>query len=85
MQKEFSVQNPLGIHSRPAGALMKKAKLFPCDITVTKGDKTVNGKSIVGLLSLEMRYGDKVTVNTSGEQEEEALNELGQMLESVLE
>ncbi|SEG17376.1 HPr family phosphocarrier protein [Paenibacillus sp. UNC499MF] len=85
MEKEFSVQNPLGIHSRPAGALMKKAKAFTCDITITKGDKSVNAKSIVGLLSLEMRYGDKVTVKASGEQEEEAVNELGTMLESVLE
>ncbi|MGX4584616.1 HPr family phosphocarrier protein [Paenibacillus chitinolyticus] len=85
MEKEFSVQNPLGIHSRPAGALMKKAKTFTCDITIAKGDKSVNAKSIVGLLSLEMRYGDKVTVKASGEQEEEAVNELGTMLESVLE
>jgi phosphocarrier protein HPr len=85
MQKDFIVQNPLGIHSRPAGDLMKKAKSFPCEVSIIKGTKKVNAKSIVGVLALEMRYGDKVTLATIGEQEEIALNEIGKLLESVLE
>ncbi|MFE5324010.1 HPr family phosphocarrier protein [Paenibacillus sp. NPDC056579] len=85
MQKEFTIANPLGIHSRPAGDVMKKAKSFPCEISIIKNDKRVNAKSIVGVLALEMRCGDKVTVETKGEREQEALDELGAMLESVLE
>jgi phosphocarrier protein HPr len=85
MQKEFAIQNPLGIHSRPAGQVMKKAKSFPCEVSLIKGVKQVNAKSIVGVLALEMRYGDKVTLITAGEQEEQALNEIGFLLESVLE
>lgn len=85
MQKEFTIANPLGIHSRPAGDVMKKAKSFPCEISIIKNTKRVNAKSIVGVLALEMRCGDKVTVETNGEREQEALDELGAMLESVLE
>jgi phosphocarrier protein HPr len=85
MQKEFTIHNPLGIHSRPAGQVMKKAKSFPCEVSMIKGVKKVNAKSIVGVLALEMRYGDQITVITSGEQEEEALKEVGAMLESILE
>ncbi|NRF95845.1 HPr family phosphocarrier protein [Paenibacillus frigoriresistens] len=85
MQKEFTIANPLGIHSRPAGDLMKKAKTFPCEVSLIKNDKRVNGKSIVGVLALEMRCGDKVTLVTNGEREQEAMNEIGFMLESILE
>ncbi|MBE1444496.1 HPr family phosphocarrier protein [Paenibacillus sp. OAS669] len=85
MQKEFTIANPLGIHSRPAGDVMKKAKSFPCDVFITKAEKRVNAKSIVGVLALEMRCGDKVIVETKGEQEQEALDAIGAMLESILE
>ncbi|GAA4832575.1 HPr family phosphocarrier protein [Paenibacillus vulneris] len=85
MQKEFTIANPLGIHSRPAGDVMKKAKSFPCDVFITKAEKRVNAKSIVGVLALEMRCGDKVIVETKGEQEQEALDAVGAMLESILE
>jgi phosphocarrier protein HPr len=38
---------------------MKKAKSFPCEVSIMKGTKKVNAKSIVGVLSLQMGYGDK--------------------------
>jgi phosphocarrier protein len=85
MQKEVTIHNPLGIHSRPAGEVMKKAKTFPCEVKLRKGDKIVNAKSIVGVLALELAYGDKVIVSTNGDQEEEALHELGKLLQSILE
>jgi len=85
MQKEFTIANPLGIHSRPAGEVMKKAKTFPCNVFIAKEEKRVSAKSIIGVLALEMRCGDKVIVETNGEREQEALDEVGAMLESVLE
>lgn len=85
MEKEFTIQNPMGIHSRPASDVVKKAKLFPCDVRMCKGGKTVNGKSIVSVLALELGCGDKVTVRATGEREAEALQEIGRMLEAVWE
>jgi phosphocarrier protein HPr len=64
---------------------MKKAKSFPCEVSIIKGTKKVNAKSIVGVLSLQMGYGDKVTFATIGDKKEAALDEIGKLLESVLE
>ncbi|MDP4098352.1 HPr family phosphocarrier protein [Paenibacillus sp. P96] len=85
MQKELTIQNPLGIHSRPAGAVTKKALQYPCDVRIVKGSKEVNAKSIIGVLSLEMKYGDQILLITAGDQEEEALKGIGDLLESDLE
>lgn len=85
METEVLIQNPLGIHSRPAGAVMKIAALFPCDARLIKADKEANAKSIVGILALEMNYGDKVVLKTSGEREEEALRKIGAVLSAVFE
>lgn len=85
MQKELIIQNPLGIHSRPAGAVTKMALQYPCDVKITKGSKQVNAKSIIGVLSLEMKCGDQVVLTTAGDRAEEALEEIGVMLESHLE
>lgn len=85
METEVIIQNPLGIHSRPAGAVMKMAALFPCNVRLIKADKEANGKSIVSILALEMNYGDKVVLKTSGEQEEEALRKIEAVLSAVFE
>ncbi|MDG0874795.1 HPr family phosphocarrier protein [Paenibacillus thiaminolyticus] len=85
MDKQVTIVNPLGIHSRPAGALMKQAKAFPCDIRLLKGEKAVNAKSIVGILSLSLQQGDQVIVEAKGEQEAEAVEALTAVLESILE
>ncbi|BFH59555.1 MULTISPECIES: HPr family phosphocarrier protein [Paenibacillus] len=85
MQKEFTVKNPMGIHARPAGEIVKKASSFPCKISFLVDDKKINAKSIVGVLAAGLHHGDTVTVVTDGEKEEEALNEIGALIESILE
>lgn len=85
MQKEFVISNPQGIHSRPSGEIMKKAKAYPCMITLTKDGREVNAKSIVSILTLELQPGDRVLLKTEGSQEEEALREIGGLLESFLD
>lgn len=83
--KSFTVQNPQGLHARPASLFVQKAAAFPCEIHVTKGGKSVNGKSIMGLMSLAIAKGDEITIETNGEKEAEALAELGKVLEMVHE
>lgn len=82
---EFTVQNPRGLHARPGGDLVKLATSFPCEVYFGKNGKMVNGKSMIGLLSLGPKFGDKMIVRTRGERAEEALAKLGEMIESVLE
>ncbi|WCK55881.1 HPr family phosphocarrier protein [Aneurinibacillus sp. Ricciae_BoGa-3] len=85
MEKVFTVKNPSGLHARPATLLVQKASSFPCEVTIVKGDKNINAKSIMGVMSLGIRQGEQLKVITSGEQEQEALNAVGEILETVFE
>lgn len=71
-QFEYTVQEPVGIHARPAGLLTKEAKKYKSAITVTKGDKTVNVLKLMALMGLGVKCGDTVTVTVEGEDEETA-------------
>ncbi|MFY0544062.1 HPr family phosphocarrier protein [Brevibacillus sp. H7] len=85
LRKTFIIQNPTGLHARPATLFVQKATSFPCEVNVIKGTKKVNGKSIMGLMTLSAAKGDEITLEVSGEQEEKAMEELGKLLESVHE
>lgn len=85
MEQEFTVLNPLGIHARPANTIVAKANAYPCEIILKKGEKKANAKSMVGILKLQVKLGDKVTVLTAGEQEEEAVGAIGAILETNME
>ena len=71
-QFEYTVQEPVGIHARPAGLLTKEAKKYKSAITVTKGDKTVNVLKLMALMGLGVKCGDTVSVTVEGEDEETA-------------
>lgn len=75
------IKDPLGIHARPAGLLVKKASSFKSDITITKNDKTADLKKIFGIMSLGAKQGDKVVIRISGEDEEEAYNAIKDFLD----
>ncbi len=83
--KTFTIQNPSGLHARPATVFVQKASSFACQVNVIRGSKKVNGKSIMGLMTLAVAQGDEVTLEVDGEQEETALEELGAILEQVHE
>ena len=73
--KEFNyvVNDPLGLHARPAGLLAKAAKAYAdTTITITKGAKTVKATQLMMIMSLAVKNGDEVTVRVEGSAEEEA-------------
>lgn len=72
--KEFSyiINDPLGIHARPAGLLVKKASTFKSDMTIAKGEKTADLKRIFGIMSLGIKQGEEITIQITGEDEEVA-------------
>jgi|GEM_PF-278372 len=82
---EFTVKNPRGLHARPGGDLVRLASSFPCEVYIGKDGKMVNAKSMIGLLSLGPKFGDRLIVRTKGERAREAFSKLGEMIESVLE
>ena len=75
----FKVQNQLGVHARPASLFAKKANEFNSVITVEKDGNTVNGKSIMGLMTLAAEEGASLTVMAEGEDAVEAMDALEQL------
>lgn len=69
-----TISNKLGLHARASAKLTKLAGSYPCDVWISRGDRRVNGKSIMGVMMLAAGLGSEVTIETAGEQEQEALD-----------
>jgi len=74
LSKEFTIQNKLGIHARPAAQFVKTASGFACEIRVEKDGEEVDGKSIMGLMMLAAGHGSAITVTAEGEDADGALD-----------
>ena len=79
--REYLIQNDIGIHSRPAAAFVKTANKYKSDISVTYGDKWADGKSILGLLVLEVLTGTSIVVEIVGEDAEAAADAIQELIE----
>ncbi len=80
--RELKIVNPLGLHARPAALFVKAASRFESDITVQKEGNTVSGKSIMGLMTLEVGAGSVLRVTAEGPDAGEALDELQHLVDS---
>ena len=68
----YTITDPVGIHARPAGILVKEIKNYTgTTVTVTKGEKSVNALKLMALMGMGIKQGDTVTVSIEGENEEE--------------
>ena len=75
--REFTVQNRMGIHTRPAAQIVRLANRYPdCEITVSKDDESVNGKSIMGLMMLAAGLGSKLRFSAKGKDSAALLTEM---------
>ena len=84
-QFEYTINDPLGIHARPAGMLAKAAKGFAdTTVTVSKGGNTVKASQLMKLMSLGVKQGDQVTVTVQGASEERAAREVKRFFEEHL-
>lgn len=72
----FKITSETGIHARPATTLVNVAMAYDCEITLSAYKKTVDFKSIMGVMSLGIYSGTIIEVSCDGEDEEKALNEL---------
>lgn len=82
MEKVVKIINETGLHARPASMFVKKAAEFKSNVEVLVGDKKVNAKSIMGIMSLGLGKGSEITISTSGQDEKEALDAMVQLVES---
>ena len=73
ISRKFIIKNKLGLHARPAAIFVENANRFESDIFVKKGDKRINGKSIMGLMMLAAGYVSKITIEIEGRDAKEAM------------
>jgi len=71
-----TIINKLGLHARASAKLTKLAGSFPCEVWLTRGERRVNGKSIMGVMMLAAGIGSDVTVETIGPDDDQALTAL---------
>ena len=83
--KTVKVINRAGIHARPAALLVQTAKDFDCEIVFERGDDRINGKSIMGIITLGAGYGTEITIIAEGKDEEEAVEALVKLFETKFE
>ncbi len=82
IDRTVTIRNRLGLHARPAGEFVKTASRFSSKITICKGELEVNGKSIMGVMTLAAECGSKVTVRADGDDAESAVNALAEVLDT---
>jgi phosphocarrier protein HPr len=80
MKTAITISNKLGLHARASAKLTKLAGSYPCQVWLTKGERRINAKSIMGVMMLAAGLGSTVELETEGEQEAEAMQALLQLI-----
>jgi phosphocarrier protein HPr len=78
----LEIKNRLGLHARAAVLLVQTANRFEAEVAITKGDQSVNGRSIMGIMMLAAEQGSTIDVTTSGPQAGEALEAIRELVEA---
>jgi phosphocarrier protein HPr len=80
MEREFIIPNRLGLHARAAAQLVQLMGRFESSCSITKDELTVNGKSIMGVLTLAAAKGSKILVRMEGDDAEQAMAALEDLI-----
>jgi len=81
-ERIVTIRNKTGLHMRPAGEMVRIASRFVSEISITKDELSVNGKSIIAVLSLAAEPGCSITIQADGTDAQEAVNALVKMVEN---
>ncbi|MBN2120449.1 MAG: HPr family phosphocarrier protein [Candidatus Omnitrophica bacterium] len=80
VEKEILIKNSQGLHARPAALFVQTASKFDSSVRISKDAEVIDGKSIMGILSLGAECGNKIILTVEGEDAEEAFAELEAIL-----
>ena len=81
-EKRVTITNRAGIHARPAAMLVQTANQFSSDIYFEKDSERINGKSIMGIITLGATYESELSIVAEGEDEAEAVDALSKLFEN---
>ena len=76
IKTSVTISNKLGLHARASAKLTKLAGSFPCEVWISRGERRVNAKSIMGVMMLAAGIGVTVELETNGDQEQQAMDAL---------
>lgn len=76
IEREALIVNPLGVHARPAAEFVKTANRFSAAVEIRRGEMSVNGKSIMGVMMLAAECGATIVIKATGDDAEAALEAL---------
>jgi len=76
IERDAKIVNPLGMHVRPGAEFVKVASRFKSAVQVTNGDVSVNGKSILGMMTLAAECGASIRIKCDGDDAEAAMEAL---------
>ncbi|MDQ1267018.1 MAG: phosphocarrier protein HPr [Bacteroidota bacterium] len=82
LEKELTVVNRAGLHTRPAASLVRLTSKFKSDIQISRETFKINAKSIIGVMSLVAEKGCKLILNVNGEDESQAAEEISNLFET---
>lgn len=80
----YTVTDPLGIHARPAAQLVALYKSLPCQIHIQYGTKEIDGKSLLALMTLQIKQNDTITFQLDGPGEDEAYTKINDFIKHHL-
>jgi phosphocarrier protein len=79
-ERSVQIVNKHGLHARPAAEMVKAASKFKSDITISRDDLEVNGKSIMGVMMLAAEFGATITLKATGPDADDALDALSSLV-----
>ena len=85
IERRVEIVNPLGFHARPAAEFVRLAGSFQCEVWLEKDGVEVNAKSIMGVLMLAAEMGSELVIRANGDDAEDALAALGDLIASGFE
>ncbi len=82
LTSDMEIKNRLGLHARAAAHFVQTVAKFDAEITITKDDQVVNGKSIIGLMMLAAAQGSTITVTAKGPDAEQAMQAIQTLIDA---
>lgn len=79
--REVTVVNQAGLHTRPASMIVRTASRFRSDFFIQKDDYEINGKSIIGVMTLAAEQGSTLTLVFDGDDESDAAEAIAALFE----
>ena len=83
IKKEFVVKNAQGLHARPAAVFVQITSKYNSHVTIFKDEEKVNGKSIMGILTLGAQKNSKIIVEVDGDDADQVLKEIELFMDRV--